>query len=69
MFPSYLKHHMCKHGERVFECPCKDGPGGVPCGKKSNIRRCMNVTGKPTTFLKLNICLKVVQGFLHWLIT
>ena len=34
MFPSNLKHHMRKHGEEVFECPCKDGPGGVPCGKK-----------------------------------
>ena len=34
MFPSTLKNHMCKHGEQVFECPCKDGLGGVPCGKK-----------------------------------
>ena len=34
MFPSTLKNHMCEHGEQVFECPFKDGPGGVPCGKK-----------------------------------
>ena len=34
MFPSTLKNHMCKHEEPIFECPCKDGPRGVPCGKK-----------------------------------
>ena len=24
---------MHKHGGPMFECPCKDGPTGVPCGK------------------------------------
>ena len=33
MFQSTLKNHMHKHGGPMFECPCKDGPGGVPCGK------------------------------------
>ena len=34
MFPSTFKNHMRKHGGPIFECLCKDGPGGVPCGKK-----------------------------------
>ena len=33
MFPSNLRNHMCKHGGQTWECLCKDGPGGVPCGK------------------------------------
>ena len=24
---------MHKHEGPMFECPCEDGPGGVPCGK------------------------------------
>ena len=34
MFPPTLKLHMHNHGEEIWECPCKDGPGGVKCGKK-----------------------------------
>ena len=25
---------MPKHGVPILKCPCKGGPGGVPCGKK-----------------------------------
>ena len=63
MFQSTLKNHRCKHGGPIFECLCKDGPGGVPCRNKFK-NRCMNITGKPMTYLKLNVCLKGVQGHL-----
>ena len=33
MFPSNLKNHTHKHGGQKRVCPCKDGPGGVPCGR------------------------------------
>ena len=34
MFPSTLKNYMHKYGGPIWEGLCKDGPKGVPYGKK-----------------------------------
>ena len=51
---------MHKHGGQFLNVHVKMDLEVYLVGKNSNIKRHTNVTGKPMTYLKLNVCLKGV---------